>query len=135
MDVPQTVAELPRQKLRAPGQEQQFTGIFECLQRTIKDEGVLALYSWYGTCLAEHLVGTLVSNTCAGFILSANNFASGTSLCQMYMFVSGLGSACAGHIVGYPLNTVCTRLQAQVGHQVKAGGSVCDQMHPAIQTL
>jgi solute carrier family 25 phosphate transporter 23/24/25/41 len=106
-----------------------YKGIFNCLNTTLKREGIKSLYRGLGPSLMGVIpyagIDLAVYETLKSLYISHTESTSNqTSILPLFM--CGLASSTCGQVVSYPLSLIRTRLQAQgmEGHPILYSSSV-----------
>ncbi|XP_015884417.3 probable ADP,ATP carrier protein At5g56450 [Ziziphus jujuba] len=101
------------------GGRRRFQGMFDCILRTVKEEGILSLWRGNGSSVLRYYPSValnfslkdLYRNMLRSGNLQESNFLSGASA----NFIAGAAAGCTTLVLIYPLDIAHTRLAADIG--------------------
>ncbi|MCL7045157.1 hypothetical protein MKW94_003833 [Papaver nudicaule] len=101
------------------GRNKRFKGMFDCLIRTVKEEGVISLWRGNGSSVIRYYPSVALNFSLKD--LYKNILRSEGSPCNQFMsgapanFIAGASAGCTTLIIIYPLDIAHTRLAADLG--------------------
>ncbi|XP_059657030.1 probable ADP,ATP carrier protein At5g56450 [Cornus florida] len=96
------------------GPHRRFQGMFDCIVRTVKEEGILSLWRGNGSSVLRYYPSVALNFSLKDLyrnILREGHFVSGAPA----NFIAGAAAGCTTLIIIYPLDIAHTRLAADLG--------------------
>ncbi|KAK6912827.1 Mitochondrial substrate/solute carrier [Dillenia turbinata] len=101
------------------GPHRRFKGMFDCIIRTVKEEGILSLWRGNGTSVIRYYPSVALNFSLKDLyrnVLRSNYSQDGHLLSGAFAnFVAGAAAGCTTLVIIYPLDIAHTRLAADLG--------------------